>query len=154
MSQDRCLICRDTENLLDAHSGSKPYQHIYHLACIREWFTHSHKFTCVLCSGNFAPLFFRELVVGQPKDFIKICVGAICCTADLDLPREFISNHNKFQDDALVAACESGHLETIKLLIANGADIHAHNDKALKIASKKGHTDIVDFLNSKLNHTA
>jgi hypothetical protein len=133
---DRCLICRDTGVLLDAHSRTKPYLHLYHLDCIREWLTHSKKFTCVLCSGNFAPQFVRSLVTDQPTDFVKTCVAAICSTADIDLLKDFIINDKELQNHALVVACESGHLETTKFLLANGADVH--ND-ALRSASSSGH---------------
>ena len=57
---------------------------------------------------------------------------------------EVISFQDK--DLALKAASLRGHLEIVKYLVENGADIHAEKDVALRSASFKGHLDIVKFL--------
>ena len=45
-----------------------------------------------------------------------------------------------------LTASKKGHLEIVKLLIQNGADIHAENDYALRWASQEGHIEVVTFL--------
>jgi ankyrin repeat protein len=48
-----------------------------------------------------------------------------------------------------MAACQEGHLDIVKLLIEKGADVKAKDNSgstALMIASKNGHTQIVEFL--------
>ena len=46
-----------------------------------------------------------------------------------------------------------GHLEVVKYLVEQGADIHAHDydgpDASLRMASENGHLDVVDYLISK-----
>lgn len=49
-------------------------------------------------------------------------------------------------NSALVNQCELGRTEIVKLLLANGADIHAENDWALRNAVGKGHIEIVKLL--------
>jgi ankyrin repeat protein len=43
-------------------------------------------------------------------------------------------------------ASRYGHAEIVKLLLENGADVHAENDSALRWASERGHTEIVKLL--------
>ena len=38
-----------------------------------------------------------------------------------------------------------GHLEVVKLLIQNNADIHANNNKALRNASRYGNFNFISF---------
>jgi ankyrin repeat protein len=49
-------------------------------------------------------------------------------------------------DYALIYASENGHTDIVNLLIENGADIHAKDDYALIWASKKGYIEIVKLL--------
>jgi hypothetical protein len=49
-------------------------------------------------------------------------------------------------DYALQWACENGHTETVKVLLDAGADVHADNDYALRWASNYGHTETVKVL--------
>ena len=49
-------------------------------------------------------------------------------------------------DWALIMASENGHLDIVKYLVNEGADIHVRKDWALRIASEKGHLDIVKYL--------
>lgn len=39
-----------------------------------------------------------------------------------------------------------GHLYVVDYLINNGADIHAHEDKAIYWASRRGHMEVVEYL--------
>jgi ankyrin repeat protein len=54
-------------------------------------------------------------------------------------------------DLALRYASEKGHIETVKLLLDHGADVHVDNDRALRCASDNGHTETVKVL---LDHGA
>jgi len=45
-------------------------------------------------------------------------------------------------------AVREGHLEVVKYLIGQGADIHVWNDYALRWAEKYSHSDVVKYLNS------
>ena len=49
-------------------------------------------------------------------------------------------------DRALRLASERGHLEVVKYLVEQGADIHAMNDYALRWSSLKGHLEVVKYL--------
>ncbi|KAJ7079508.1 ankyrin repeat-containing domain protein [Mycena crocata] len=85
-----------------------------------------------------------------------------------------INSHGEYQDkrnrkfagSSLLGACQKGHTETARLLLANvaalrgrtsmvflllenGADVHAHNGKygtSLQAASERGHTEVVRAL--------
>ena len=46
----------------------------------------------------------------------------------------------------LIEATEKGDLELIKYLVEQGADIHAKNDCALRLASYSGNIEIVKYL--------
>ena len=41
---------------------------------------------------------------------------------------------------------ENGHLEVVKYLVENKANIHAKNDYALRLASGNGHLEVVKYL--------
>ena len=43
-------------------------------------------------------------------------------------------------------AAENGHMEIVKLLIANGADVQANDNDALRDAAENGHYEIVKLL--------
>ena len=46
----------------------------------------------------------------------------------------------------LKSACEEGHLDVVKYLVQNGANIRANDDWVLNIASEHGHLEIVKYL--------
>ena len=50
------------------------------------------------------------------------------------------------ENKALRTASCYGHLEIVKYLIENGADVHSFNDQALRYASGYGHLEIVKYL--------
>jgi ankyrin repeat protein len=75
-----------------------------------------------------------------------------------------VSATNRFGETALMAACVEGHLAAVKLLVANGADVHgrttegmiggAHNHipkgrSTLAMAVEDGHVDVAKFLLKK-----
>ena len=66
--------------------------------------------------------------------------------ADLDI-------QNKNGDTALIRACEYGHLEVVKLLIENGAELNMQEegdgDTALILACRRGHLEIAKLLIKK-----
>ena len=41
-------------------------------------------------------------------------------------------------------ASYNGHLEVVKVLVEHGANIHADNDYAVRLATRNGHTDIYE----------
>ena len=47
---------------------------------------------------------------------------------------------------ALRWAAYNGHFDVVKYLIEHGADIHAENEDALRSAALEGHLDIVKYL--------
>jgi ankyrin repeat protein len=49
-------------------------------------------------------------------------------------------------DLALRLASEYGHTEIVKLLLDAGANVHVNDNRALRVASEKGHTEIVKLL--------
>ena len=53
-----------------------------------------------------------------------------------------------FQDknEALTFASQEGHIDIVKYLVENGADIHARDELALREASENGHVEVVKFL--------
>ena len=53
-----------------------------------------------------------------------------------------------WNDYALRMASRNGHLDIVKYLVSKGADIHAWNDYALRMASLNGHLDVVNYLKS------
>ena len=60
-----------------------------------------------------------------------------------------IDNVNSRKETALLYASQWGHLEMVKYLVGNGADVNAKdkNDKtALILASENGHFDLVKYL--------
>ena len=58
---------------------------------------------------------------------------------------KFIYAHNEF-----ITACKQGNLESAKLYLKNGADIHAMNDYALRWASNNGHLEVVAYLKNQI----
>jgi ankyrin repeat protein len=49
-------------------------------------------------------------------------------------------------DKSLMLACWYGHLEVVKLLVANGANIHANQNESLKMACYYGRLEIIKLL--------
>lgn len=52
-------------------------------------------------------------------------------------------------NELLIDACNNGDFEKTKKCIAQGADIHAMGDNALRMAAENGYLDIVKFLIEK-----
>ena len=46
-------------------------------------------------------------------------------------------------------AADVGDIEIVMLLVEDGADIHAMNDQAIKLARENNHTKVVEYLESK-----
>lgn len=51
-------------------------------------------------------------------------------------------------DKALRDSAIYGHSDIVFNLHKHGANIHSNNDYALKISTKKGYTDIVNYINN------
>ncbi len=56
------------------------------------------------------------------------------------------NDDNEYHTTPLIAACASGSIQIVQLLIIRGADIHAHNEKALIEAATNGYLPIVQLL--------
>ena len=59
------------------------------------------------------------------------------------------ANIHAVDDLALRLAAENGHFPVVEFLISNGADVHAENDYALRWAAANGHFPVVEFLLAK-----
>jgi ankyrin repeat protein len=53
---------------------------------------------------------------------------------------------NSHYDDALHWAASNGYLEVCKLLLENGADVHAWNDHSFRRAAENGHSEVCRLL--------
>ncbi|CAL4161919.1 unnamed protein product, partial [Meganyctiphanes norvegica] len=54
----------------------------------------------------------------------------------------------------LLVACAMGRLSTVKLLIEEGANLHAcdkHGNSAIQLATKKGYSELASFLQNHLS---
>ena len=59
---------------------------------------------------------------------------------------EKLRNFQYKYEEAVRRASENGHLEVVKFLLEQGADIHSSGNYPLRIACKNGHFDLVKFL--------
>jgi hypothetical protein len=57
---------------------------------------------------------------------------------------------------SIIAAAEFGHLDTLKVLMKEFPqhDLNYDNGSAIKLAIKNHHTEVVEYLNSKINKSA
>lgn len=51
-----------------------------------------------------------------------------------------------YTGSALVESAENGHLEVVKFLVHQGADIHICNECAFRWSALSGHLEVVEFL--------
>ena len=49
-------------------------------------------------------------------------------------------------EEALRVASSNGHIDIVKYLVDLGADIHANNDEAVNLANRYGYHDVVKYL--------
>jgi Ankyrin repeats (3 copies) len=69
---------------------------------------------------------------------------------DAMTPQEKLSpDEQRNLDRYLASAAEGGHTEMVKLLLADGADVHAWNDEALYEAANNGHTETVSRVSGR-----
>jgi len=57
-----------------------------------------------------------------------------------------ILTNSEYINDALLIASKNGHLDIVKYLIKNGADIHTEDDFALILAKEFGYLNVVEYL--------
>lgn len=68
----------------------------------------------------------------------------------LEIVMYLVENYFKYHylvfTEVLFVAAEKGYLEIVKYLIEKGANLHANDEKALKLSSQNGHYEIVKYL--------
>lgn len=66
----------------------------------------------------------------------------------LQLMMKYIPNVNVHYDNeyALIVMSQCNNLETVKMLVERGADVHAYSEMALNDATSRGHIDVVKYL--------
>ena len=76
--------------------------------------------------------------------------GAIDRAENFSIParRALFAYFEKLEDGgyALRYASEHGHTEVVKVLLKNGADVHARDDYAIRWALENGHIEVVKIL--------
>lgn len=72
--------------------------------------------------------------------------GPITCPTHLSSSTKKDLNENLENDDILTLSAQNGYLEIIKWLAEKGADIHAHNDAAIKWCEEIDHSKMVKWL--------
>lgn len=101
---------------------------------------------------NYDQLSIVEYLVENNNNNIKTINNDVIITASFygrtNIVEYFIKKNidNKSIFEALTNACDNGHLETMIVLINNGADIKANDSFIIKQAISKGHLNIVKYL--------
>lgn len=157
-------------NRKEKHHG---FQYRTGLNVLREEFNPDSNQTC--CKGGFYfvkpkdifkyltfGVYVRKVILPDHKDFkmIKlhdedvwranmIVLGEKYDLSDVETFKMFIkegANLHDADDAALRFSAEHGYLETVKLLIEQKANVHASNNYALKFSASNGHLDVVKYL--------
>ena len=110
----------------------------------------SKKIKCYFCNGK-KEIDWVENIFGVDGFQSRINNDLINSSKDghLEVVKYLIKNGanvHAMNDKALICASNNGHLEIVKYLIKNGANVHADNDYALRYASNNGHLEIVKYL--------
>lgn len=76
------------------------------------------------------------------KDVVKLLISFEIAI----FPEEKLIKNTVLKTKTLIDACKGGSLEVVKLLLENGANIHAYGDEALLTAVVNKHIEIIKFL--------
>ena len=61
------------------------------------------------------------------------------------------ANINGNEYSMLIETSDNGYLDIVKYLVENGANINANNNQALRLATNRNNIDVVNYLKDKLN---
>ena len=81
-----------------------------------------------------------------PKDILNNMLVEMAKEGSLRGVKYFQYIGADMNDKALRLASKYGHLDVVKFLHKEGADIHSNNGYALQLASSNGHLDVVKYL--------
>ena len=94
--------------------------------------------------------FYKFVTVTEPNDLLWEGIeGNILSYVVVSLKRGANVENGRRNYTPLSIASEKGHLEVVKYLVGQGADVRAQYDYALRYASLNGHLDIVKYLVDK-----
>ena len=116
----------------------------------------------ILAFLNYGP-WIREVTIpdgvpiyenpGSPKKYKahEVILGPRRKWGNIEVFKELVeqgANIHADNDYAIRLASCNGHLEIVKFLVENGANIHANDNSAIHCASSNGHLDVVEYLRS------
>jgi len=52
----------------------------------------------------------------------------------------------KIINNTLILASANGNIEIVRQSVEQGANIHVYNDRPLELATRKGHTEVINYL--------
>lgn len=101
---------------------------------------------------NIRPLWSVETIEDLIREGVEFKSCRICVIYEAlkndysDVAKYLIEQSTGIHNYTLCHACVFGSLDVVKCLVEHGADIHADNDHALRVASDYGHLEIVEYL--------
>lgn len=86
-------------------------------------------------------------------DFLNQALAFTARHGNLEMLKYLVENKgadlHAEDERALRVASQNGHLDIVKYLVERGADVHAMFEGALRFAAERGHQDVVNYLLSK-----
>ena len=100
-------------------------------------------------NGNLSAV-RAELTDGVDPDSINEALYSAAHYGHVDTVKVLLANGADVaanDNEALRLAAAYGHVNTVKVLLVVGADVAARNNEALRLAAEKGHGEVVRILN-------